>query len=211
MRRLLFPAGVIVLLALPCLQSAIPAERAEATIEKETTPAAVQANANDYVIGPGDVIQVFVWRNPDLSTTVPVRPDGKISTPLVEDMAAVGKTPSALARDMEVVLGEFVRTPTVNIIVTQPASRLSQVRVVGQVLRPQAVPYRNRLTVLDVLLDVGGLTPFAAGNRARIVRDQGGKKVEIRVRLNDLLNKGAMDQNAEVKPGDVLVVPESRF
>ena len=164
-----------------------------------------------YVIGPGDVVQVFVWRNPELSTTVPVRPDGKISTPLVDDMVAVGKTPSALAQDMEAVLAEYVRSPKVNIIVTQPASRFSQIRVVGQVQKPQALAYREGMTVLDAILEVGGLTPFAAGNRARIVRKVDEKDVEIKLNLDDLLNKGDLKENLEVQPGDVLVVPQSYF
>ncbi len=174
----------------------------------ETPPAAVD---NQYIIGPGDVLQVYVWRNPELSVTVPVRPDGKVSSPLVENMVAVGKTPSQLARDMETVLGEFVRTPKVNIIVTQPASTYSQVRVVGQVVRPQAVAFREGITVLDVVLQVGGLGPFAAGNRAKIVRRENGKEIEIDIKLNRLLNGGDMKQNIVMKPGDVLVIPEALF
>mgnify|MGYP005850538341 CR=1 FL=1 len=174
--------------------------------DAESPPA---ASAPEYVIGPGDVVQVFVWRNPELSVTVPVRPDGKISTPLVEDMVAVGKTPSVLARDIEAVLAEFVRSPTVNIIVTEPASRFSQVRVVGQVAKPQAIAYREGMTVLDVILESGGLTPFASGNRARIVREVNGKETEVRVRLDDILNRGRLETNVVVLPGDVIVVPES--
>lgn len=166
---------------------------------------------NEYRIGPGDQLEVFVWRNPELSTKVPVRPDGKISTPLVEDIVAVGKTPSQLARDMEEVLAEYVRSPTVNIIVTQAVSAFSQVKVLGQVTRPQAVPYREGMTVLDVVLQVGGLGPFAAGNRAKIVRTENGKQTEIHVRLVDLINKGDMKQNVPMLPGDVLVVPQSLF
>jgi polysaccharide export outer membrane protein len=164
-----------------------------------------------YIIGPGDTLQVFVWRNPELSTTVPVRPDGKISTPLVEDMVAVGKTPSELARDVERVLGEYVRSPQVNIIVTQPLSTFSQVRIIGQVIKPQALPFREGMTVLDAVLAVGGLGPFASGNRAKIVRDEGGKRREIKVKLEDLVNKGEMRHNMALQPGDVLVVPESFF
>ncbi|HEX2493207.1 MAG TPA: XrtA/PEP-CTERM system exopolysaccharide export protein [Steroidobacter sp.] len=165
----------------------------------------------DYVIGPGDTLQVFVWRNPELTTTVPVRPDGKVSTPLVEDMVAVGKTPSQLARDIERVLGEFVRSPQVNVIVTQPASAFSQVKVIGQVLRPQSIAYRDGLTVLDAVLAVGGLGPFAAGNRAKVIRTDNGKQREIKVKLSSLVNKGDMRQNIALRPGDVIVVPESRF
>jgi polysaccharide export outer membrane protein len=165
----------------------------------------------DYVIGPGDTVQVFVWRNPELSVTVPVRPDGKISTPLVEDMVAIGKTPSQLARDIEVVLAEYVRQPTVNVIVSQAVSTFRQVRVVGQVRQSQSVAYRDGLTVLDVILAVGGVNEFAAPNRARIVRSKDGQQTEIRVRLGDLLDKGDLRQNVLLQPGDVLVVPESLF
>ncbi len=134
------------------------------------------AEAADYIIGPGDTLEVFVWRNPELSVTVPVRPDGKISTPLVEDMVAVGKTPPQLARDMETVLSEYVRSPKVNIIVTTAASAFSLVKVVGQVQKPSALPYREGMRVLDAVLAVGGLTQFASGNRARIVRDENGHR-----------------------------------
>ena len=166
---------------------------------------------SDYVIVPGDVMQVFVWRNPELTATVPVRPDGKISTPLVEDMVAVGKNPSALARDIEKVLADYVRSPQVNVIVTQPASVFSQVKVIGQVTKPQALAYREGMTVLDAILAVGGLGPFAAGNRARLMRVENGKQKEIKLKLNALVNGGDMAQNVALKPGDVLVIPESRF
>src|SRR3954467_7325600 len=148
---------------------------------------AVTAPRADYIIGPGDMLQVFVWRNPELSTTVPVRPDGKISTPLVEDMLAVGKTPAQLARDVEKVLGEYVRTPTVNVIVATAASALSQIKVIGQVKVPQSVPYRDGLRVLDVILIAGGVTDFAAPNRSKIVRAaiNNGKPKEERVKLGD--------------------------
>ncbi len=165
----------------------------------------------DYLIGPGDTLQVFVWRNPDLSVTVPVRPDGKISTPLVEDMSAVGKTPSGLARDIEKALSEYVKSPQVNVIVTIPVSVFSQVKVIGQVLKPQSLPYRDGMTVLDALLAVGGLGQFAAGNRAHIARTVNGKEQDIKVKLDSLVNGGEMQQNLKLVPGDVLVVPESRF
>jgi polysaccharide biosynthesis/export protein len=165
----------------------------------------------NYVVGPGDTIQVFVWRNPELSTTVPVRPDGKITTPLVQDMVAVGKTPSQLARDIETVLQEFIRSPQVNVIVTNPVSAFSQVKIVGQVGSPQSLAFREGMTVLDAVLASGGLAPFAAGNRAKIVREVDGKLTEIKVKLADLVNKGAMKHNLKLQPGDVLVVPESRL
>ena len=170
------------------------------------------ANADaNYIIGPGDTLQVYVWRNPELTTTVPVRPDGKISTPLVEDMVAVGKTPAQLARDVEKVLSEYVRGPQVNIIVTGAVSTYNQVSALGQVKNPRSVPYRDGLKVMDLLLQAGGLTDFASGNRAKIVREVNGKQQEIRVKLDDLLNKGAMKNNVTLRPGDVLVVPESFF
>jgi len=170
-----------------------------------------KAVGGDYIIGPGDTLQVFVWRNPELSVTVPVRPDGKISTPLVENMVAVGKTSPQLARDMEGVLSEYVRSPKVNIIVTTAASAFSLVKVVGQVLHPQALPYREGMTVLDAVLAVGGLTQFASGNRARIVRIEKGQENIIHVKLADLVNSGDVRENVPLKPGDVLVVPQSLF
>jgi polysaccharide export outer membrane protein len=170
-----------------------------------------QTVSPDYVIGPGDSLNVFVWRNPELTVTVPVRPDGKISTPLVEDMVAVGKTPAQLARDIEQVLSEYVKQPQVNIIVTNPVSVFSQVTIVGQVAHPSAVAYREGMTVMDAILQVGGLSPYAAGNRAKIVRKQDGKQREIKVRLEDLVNKGDLKQNVALLPGDVVVVPESFF
>jgi polysaccharide export outer membrane protein len=172
------------------------------------TPAKV---ADDYVIGPGDSLQIFVWRNPELSVTVPVRPDGKISTPLVENMVAVGKSPSILARDMEKVLAEFVRSPQVNVIVGTAISTFSQVKVVGQVRVPQGLPYREGLRVLDIVLASGGLTEFAAPNRARVVRQVNGKEVVVKVKLGDLLNKGDLKQNHLLQPGDVLIIPQSMF
>lgn len=167
--------------------------------------------APDYLIGPGDMLQVFVWRNPELSVTVPVRPDGKISTPLVEDMVAVGKTPSVLARDIEQRLSEYVRTPTVNVIVTQANSVFSQVRVVGEVRQPQNLPFREGMTVLDAILAVGGTTEFAATNSTKLVRDTEGKSVERRLRLGRILERGDLTDNVVLRPGDVIVVPQSMF
>jgi polysaccharide biosynthesis/export protein len=183
-----------------------------AQVPSHPTPALLTpAVSPDYVIGPGDVLQVFVWRNPELTVTIPVRPDGKISTPLNEDMQAVGKSPMQLARDVEKVLAIYVKSPQVNIIVTIPASAFSQVKVIGQVLHPASVPYREGMTVLDAVLAVGGLANFAAGNRAHLVRMENGKSTEIKVKLDALVNKGDMSQNLTLRPGDVLVIPESRF
>jgi polysaccharide export outer membrane protein len=165
----------------------------------------------EYRIGPGDTLRVFVWNHPDLSVEVPVRPDGMISTPLAENVQASGKTPTELARDMESVLSEYVRAPKVNIIVTVFLGSVDQVRVVGQAAKPQALPYRAGMTVLDVMIAVGGLGEYAAGNRAKIVRGKAPARKELRVRLSDLLNKGDIRANVEMQPGDVLIIPESRF
>jgi polysaccharide export outer membrane protein len=175
------------------------------------SPAEQKVDPNQYVIGPGDTLQIFVWRNTELTATIPVRPDGKISTPLNEDMIAVGKTPSQLARDIEKVLAEYVRAPTVNVIVTIPVGTYSQVQVIGQVTKPGSLPYRSGMKVLDAVLAVGGLTQFAAGNRGKLERTADGHRQELRVKLDSLVNKGDMSQNLDLKPGDVLVVPESRF
>jgi len=205
-------ALAVSVLALALALAGGPAGAAEPA---NSTPAAGPATSQvgpEYVIGPGDTIQVFVWRSPELSVIVPVRPDGKISTPLVEDVVATGKTPSELARDMEKVLSAYVRSPQVNIIVTNALGAYSHVTVIGQVAKPQTVPYKEGMTLMDVVLTVGGLTDFAAGNRAKLVRKgQDGKDVTIKVHLQDLLRKGAMSENIAMRPGDVLIVPESLF
>ena len=166
----------------------------------------------NYQIGPGDTLEIFVWRNPEISTTVSVRPDGKISTPLVEDLVAVGKTPSELARDMEALLSVYIKAPSVNVIVSGFVGVLDeQIRVVGQAANPQAVPYQEGMTVLDVLIAVGGLGEFAAGNRAKLIRKTENGSIEYKLRLNDLLNKGEIEHNVDIEPGDVLIIPESYF
>ena len=172
----------------------------------------VSGVAADYVIGPGDSLNVFVWRQPELSTQVPVRPDGRISTPLVQDMVAVGKTPTKLARDIEAVSAEFIRSPQVTIIVQGFVGTFGdQIRVLGQVVKPGPITYRDRMTLLDVLLEVGGLTEFAAGNRAKLIRNTDDGTTEERVKLDNLLNRGDLGENRFVEPGDVLVVPEAIF
>jgi polysaccharide export outer membrane protein len=176
-----------------------------------TEPAPKATAAPDYRIGPGDSLHVYVFENEQLSLTVPVRPDGKISTPLVEDMVAVGKTPSQLARDIEKALSVYVKNPKVDIVVLAALSVYSQVKVIGQVKEPQALPYHDGMTVLEALLSVKGMTQFAAGNRARIVRIVNGKQQEVRVKLDSLVNNGDLSQNLPLLPGDVLVVPETRF
>ena len=169
-----------------------------------------EASSQDYVIGAGDTLEIFVWREPDLSGTIPVRPDGKISISLVEDMIAIGKTPTELARDMEAVLAEYLRLPKVNIIVVSEGSS-NQIQVIGNVVSPQSIPYRDDIRVLDVVVAVGGLDDFAAGNRAQVVRTLDGNTTECKIRLNDLMTDGDMSQNIFMYPGDVLIVPESRF
>jgi polysaccharide export outer membrane protein len=152
-----------------------------------------------------------VWRETALTATVPVRTDGKVTTPLVEDMVAVGKTPAILARDIEKVLGEYVRSPTVNVIVVAAASAMSQVKVIGQVKVPQSMAYRDGLKVMDAVVQAGGLTDFAAPNRATIVRGANGSEQQIKVRVGDLMLHGNLKHNLALKPGDILVIPQSRF
>ncbi len=187
------------------------AVRAGVSPPPSSTTLPPQDESSQYVIGPGDTLQVFVWRNPDLSQTVPVRPDGRISTPLVQNMVAIGKTPAQLAHDMEQALSEYIRSPQVNIIVTSPVGEFSQVKIIGQVAHPEAIPYHDGMKVLDVVLHAGGLTLYAAGNRAMLVRTTQGKTEQLPVRLKNLMDKGDLSQNLPVQPGDVLVVPESRF
>lgn len=174
--------------------------------------ARAESTSSEYMIGPGDTLQIFVWQHPDVSVTIPVRPDGRISTPLVEDLPAVGKTPTQLARDIEVALSDFIRAPTVSVIVSNFVGTFdNQVRVVGQAQSPQAIPYRQGMTILDVMIQVGGLAPSAAGNRARILRRANGVAEEIPVRLNTLLNAGDLSGNLVMMPGDILIIPESRL
>lgn len=181
-----------------------------------TSTAAGSADApaitSEYLIGPGDMLNVFVWRNPEISVTVPVRPDGRISTPLVEDMLAVGKSPSQLARDIEKSLSDYIRGPVVTVIVTQfVGPSTEQIRVIGQAGTPRGLPYRQSLTLLDVIIEVGGLTDFASGNKSRLIRRAGGQQQVFRVRLDDLVKKGDISANMEMQPGDILIIPESLF
>jgi polysaccharide export outer membrane protein len=167
----------------------------------------------DYIIGPGDTIRVDVWQKPDLSMpSIPVLPDGKFSTPLVRDIVAVGKTSTALASEIETKLAEYLKNPQVTVTVMHAASVFSQVKVIGEgVKQPQAVAHREGMTVLDAILVAGGLADFAAPNRAKLLRNEGGKQTEVRIRLGRLLNDGDMSQNHLLRPGDVLLVPASRF
>ena len=166
----------------------------------------------DYIIGPGDQLNIFVWRNPELSQSVPVRPDGKISVPLVEDLVAAGKTATQLAREVETVLSKYIRDPLVTVIVSNfEGVYETQVRVVGQATAPRALPYRDNMTLLDVIIAVGGLTEFAAGNRSKLVRRVDGETMEATVRIEDLIQDGDMTANVPVAPGDVIIIPEAWF
>lgn len=174
-----------------------------------------QAGTGDtplYLIGPGDSVGIFVWRNPELSQSVPVRPDGKITTPLVEDLQAAGKTPTELARDMEKVLATYIRDPIVTVIVTGFVGPYTQqIRVVGEATQPQALAYREDMSLLDVMIAVGGLTNFAAGNKATVVRVVEGKQQQFGVRIEDLIRDGDIGANVQMLPGDILIIPEAFF
>lgn len=176
-------------------------------------PAPVSAATPDYryLIGPLDTLNIIVWRNPELSLSVPVRPDGNISTPLVEDLRALGRNPTDLARDIEKALGKYTRDPVVTVVVTAFMGASSeQIRIIGEATRPQAIAYRQNMTLLDVMIQVGGLTDFADGNAAVLVR---GKEsgAPYSVRLKDLVKRGDISANVDVRPGDVLVIPQSWF
>ncbi|MDR6851192.1 polysaccharide export outer membrane protein [Sphingomonas sp. BE123] len=168
----------------------------------------------EYVIGPLDTLQIFVWRNQELSAEVQVRPDGRITTPLVSDMPAVGKTPAMLADDLKYALGEYIKDPIVSVVVKSFSGTFSQqVRIVGATEKPASLPYRANMTLLDAMIAVGGLSEFAAGNRARLVRydKASGKQREYKVRLSDLLKNGDTSANVRLEPGDVIIIPESMF
>ena len=176
-------------------------------------PAPAKAAQADYkyIIGPGDMLNIVVWRNPELSTTVPVRPDGRITTPLVEDMVAQGKNPSELAREIETALKKYLQDPVVTVVVQNfGGGNSEQVRVLGQAVKPATLPYRQNMTLLDVMISVGGLTDFAAGNRAVLIRAAENNKA-YNVRLADLIKRGDVGANVQVLPGDVIIIPESWF
>lgn len=168
----------------------------------------------DYIIGPLDTLSIFVWRNPELSTGVTVRPDGRITVPLIDDLAATGQTPTQLAKAIEEKLKAYIQNPLVSVIVSGFQGPFAQqVRVVGEAANPQAIPYRANMTLLDVMIAVGGLTDFAAGNRARLVRfdkDSGAQK-EYAVKIDSLIKDGNTKANVRIEPGDVIIIPESFF
>lgn len=174
-------------------------------------PALAAAPDYNYIVGPGDMLNIIVWRNPELSQIVPVRPDGQVSTPLVDGLLAQGKTSVQIARDVEKELAKYVRDPVVTVIVTDFVGPYSeQIRVVGEAAKPQFLPYKQKMTVLDVLIAAGGLTEFADGNKSTLIRAAEGNK-RYNVRLNDLIKRGDIDANVEVLPGDILIIPQGWF
>jgi polysaccharide export outer membrane protein len=176
-------------------------------------PAPASANVGDYnyVIGAGDGLNISVWRNPELSMSVPVRPDGKVTAPLIDEIVAQGKTPTELAREVEKALSKYVRDPIVTVIVTSFVGPYSeQIRVVGEAAKPQVLPFKQKMTILDVMIAVGGLTDFADGNGATLVRASEGNK-QYTVRLKDLIKRGDVSANVEMKPGDILIIPQGLF
>jgi polysaccharide export outer membrane protein len=202
-------AGQVRLVLVAILGSTIAA----CTPSTSSTMQAAQPPAqSEYLIGPGDTLKIFVWQNPDLSQTVPVRPDGRISLPLIQDMPAAQKTPTQLAADITKGLETYVKSPLVTVIVTDFVGPYSQqVRVMGEATKPQAIPYRVNMSLLDVMIAVGGLTPFAAGDRAVIARGPTHHEQQIPVRLNALLDDGDLSANVAMMPGDILVIPKSWF
>jgi len=192
-------AAVSILVLAACASSYPPA------------PSAAAAPDYNYKIGPGDNLSIVVWRNPELSMMVPVRPDGKISAPLIDDLDAMDKNPTTLARDIEKELGKFIRDPVVTVIVTGFVGPYSeQIRVVGEAARPQTLPYKQKMTALDVMIAAGGMTEFADGNRATILRTSE-NNAQYSVRLRDLIKRGDVSANVDMKPGDILIIPQSWF
>jgi polysaccharide export outer membrane protein len=181
-----------------------------------TLPTAKLTNSKEslteYRIGSDDSLQIFIWRNPELSTSVSVRPDGKITIPLIEDLPATGKTPTELARDIEKRLATYIQDPIVTVIMQGFVGPFQdRVRIVGEAARPQALPYRSTMTLLDVMIQVGGITDFAAGNRATVTRLVNGRQRSYRLLLDDLLRDGNMAANVKIQPGDLIVIPEAWF
>jgi len=182
-------------------------------VAKKTEPRPPDVNDTPfYLIGPGDNLSIFVWRNPDLSQSVTVRPDGRVSIPLVEDLEVTGKTPTQLARIIEKELGIYVRDPLVTVIIGGFLGPYSQqIRILGEATQPQAIPFRQDMSVLDVMIAVGGITDFAAGNKTKIIRMVDGVQKEFRIRLDDLIRDGDISANVDMLPGDILIIPESWF
>lgn len=185
-----------------------------AQAQSAATPAATPApgSTSDYRIGPGDGLSIFVWHSPELTAAATVRPDGKISIPLVEDIVCAGKTPTELARYIETRLAKYITNPLVTVTVTGFAGTYDQqIRILGEASEPKSFGYRDNMTVLDAMIAVGGLTRFASGNRAVLVRNVNGKQTETRLRLSDLIKDGDVSANVPLKPGDIIIIPQSYF
>ncbi|OMH25685.1 sugar ABC transporter substrate-binding protein [Motiliproteus sp. MSK22-1] len=175
-------------------------------------PVTTDAAAYNYLVGPGDELEIFVWRNPEVSETVTVRPDGKVTTPLVEDLEVSGLTPTEVARKVEEALSVFIKEPIVTVLVSEFQGPYSeQVRVIGEASEPQAVPYREDMSLLDIMIAVGGLTEFADGNQASVIRVVDGQQQQYSVRIEDLIKKGDISANADILPGDIVIIPEAWF
>jgi len=207
-------AGGVVPLCLAVLLGASLAPAAYAQAVSPATPATMAApgSTTDYRIGPGDGLSIFVWHSPELTATATVRPDGKISIPLVEDIVCAGKTPTELARYIETRLAKYITNPLVTVTVTGFAGTYDQqIRILGEASEPKSFGYRDNMTVLDAMIAVGGLTRFASGNRAVLVRNVNGKQTETRLRLSDLIKDGDVSANVPLKPGDIIIIPQSYF
>ena len=201
--------GIRVVFAAACAGLLVACASNTGKFPAAPTTAATQGYS--YVIGPGDNLNIIVWRNPELSMSVPVRPDGKFSTPLIDELTAQGKTSIEISRDIEKQLGKYVRDPVVTVVVTSFVGPYDQqIRVVGEAAKPQVLAYKQQMTLLDVMIAVGGLTDFAAGNEATILRKADGDK-QYSVRLKDLIKRGDISANVEMKPGDILIIPQSLF
>ena len=180
--------------------------------ELPPAPPASSLPSAEYRIGPGDSLNIFVWRNPELTVTVPVRPDGRVSIPLVEDVVAIGKTPTSLAREYEQRLGKYIREPLVTVIVSGFVGPIpDQVRIIGEASQPRSLPYRADMTVLDAIIAVGGITRYAAGNDSLIIRTVNGVQTSYAVHLRDLIRDGDITSNVALQPGDILIIPQRLF
>jgi len=180
--------------------------------ELPPAPPAASLPSAEYRIGPGDNLNIFVWRNPELTVTVPVRPDGRVSIPLVEDVVAIGKTPTALAREYEKRLAKYIKEPLVTVIVEGFVGPIpDQVRIIGEAAQPRALPYRADMTVLDAMIAVGGLTRYAAGNDSVLIRTANGEQTTYSVHLSSLIREGDVSSNVALQPGDILIIPQRLF
>jgi polysaccharide biosynthesis/export protein len=180
--------------------------------ELPPAPPAASLPSAEYRIGPGDNLNIFVWRNPELTVTVPVRPDGRVSIPLVEDVVAIGKTPTALAREYEKRLAKYIKEPLVTVIVEGFVGPIpDQVRIIGEAAQPRALPYRADMTVLDAMIAVGGLTRYAAGNDSVLIRTANGEQTTYSVHLSSLIRDGDVSSNVALQPGDILIIPQRLF